>query len=251
MNTQRLKGKVALITGGNSGIGLATALLFRDEGAKVVITGRDERSLMEAKEKLGPDALALKNDVSNLKDLDRLFETIKITFGGLDVVFANAGVADFVPMDQVDEAYYTRMMDINVKGLYFTVQKAAPLLREGASIILTGSSINVKGRPGGSVYGASKAAVRSLARSFSSELVSKGARVNVLSPGPIETPIFKKMGKDQEGYESMMEKFKKSVPLKRLGRPEEIAKVALFLASDDSSFLLGSEIYADGGVSQL
>ncbi|MBX9767019.1 MAG: SDR family oxidoreductase [Bdellovibrionales bacterium] len=247
----KLTGKVALITGGNSGIGLASAKLFAREGAKIVITGRDEKSLAEAQKALGPDALVIKADVSRLNEIDEMFKKINQSVGKLDILFANAGVAFFKPLSQVDEQFFDSMMDVNVKGLYFTIQKSLSTLNDGASIILTGSSIDIKGRPGSSVYGATKAAVRSIARGFSADLLDRNIRVNVLSPGPIDTPIFEKMTTSIEAHLATIEAFKKNVPLKRLGTPEEIAKVALFLAGDDSSFLLGAEIYADGGVSQL
>ena len=247
----RLKDKVVLITGGNSGIGLATAQLFIAEGARVAVSGRDQKSLDQARELLGEKSLVIKADVSHLADLDRMFSEVESEFGKIDVLFANAGIAQFRPLAEVNEAFFDSMMDINVKGLYFTVQKSLSVLRDGASVILTGSSIDVKGRPGSSVYGATKAAVRSLARGFSADLLDRNIRVNVLSPGPIETPIFEKMTTSTEARFATLEAFKKNVPLKRLGTPDEIGKVALFLASDDSSFLLGAEIYADGGVAQL
>lgn len=246
-----LSGKVALITGGNSGIGLATAKLFLQEGAKVAISGRDAITLKRAKAELGGDALAIRADVGSLKEIDAMYSQIEKAFGKIDILFANAGIANFKPLPEVDEQFYDSMMDINVKGLYFTIQKSLGFLNDGASVILTGSSINVKGRSGSSVYGASKAAVRSLARGFSADLLERKIRVNVLSPGPIDTPIFEKMTTSKEAHAATLEAFKKNVPVKRLGTAEEIAKVARFLASDDSSFLLGAEIYADGGVAQL
>lgn len=248
---KKLDGKIALITGGNSGIGLATAKAFAQNGAKVAISGRDQKTLDEAMKVLGTNALAIRADVAKLSDLDSMFEKIKTSFGKIDILFANAGIANFRPLPEIDERFFDSMMSINVKGLFFTIQKALPFLNNGASVILTGSSIDVKGRPGSSVYGATKAAVRSLARGFSADLIDRNIRVNVLSPGPIDTPIFEKMSLSKEAHAATLEAFKKNVPLKRLGTPDEIAKVALFLASEDSSFMLGAEIYADGGVAQL
>lgn len=248
---QRLLNKKIVITGGTSGIGLATAKLFLEEGAEVAIVGRGRSSIADAVKNLSGKAIGIQADVSRIADLEKMKSEVIAKWDRIDVLFANAGVANFVPLDQVDEAFFDQIIDTNLKGLYFTVQKFAPFLNDNASVILTGSSLSVKGRPGGSVYAASKAAVRSLARSLSSELVERGIRVNVLSPGPIETPIFARMDLPREKFEAMMDTYKKVVPLKRMGKPEEIAKAALFLASADSSYVIGAELFADGGIAQL
>ena len=247
----KLNGKVAVITGGNSGIGLATAQVFIQEGAKVVIVGRNQQSLNEAVQTLGEKATAIQADVANLADLDRLYPTIKAQIGNVDVIVVNAGVAAVRPLAQVDEAHYDQIMNINVKGAYFTVQKALPVLNDGASIVLVASVASVTGTPGFSVYSASKAALRSLARTFSAELVERGIRVNAISPGPIETPIFGKMELPPEVAEEMGESILSKVPMKRMGKPEEMASAILFLACSDSSYVLGAELFADGGLGQI
>lgn len=241
----RLEGKVAVITGGNSGIGLATAREFRREGARVVITGRDARTLAEAARELGGEVLALRSDSANLADIDALFAAVKERFGRVDVLFVNAGVARFAPLEETDEGLFDQTMNINFKGAYFTVQKALPLLSDGASVILNASVGAHVGFPNSSVYSASKAALLSLVRTLSADLAGRGIRVNAVSPGPVETPIFGRMGLAEEAAKGLGEQ----VPLKRLGRPEEIARAVLFLASPDSSFIVGTEIVADGGVS--
>lgn len=247
----RLEGKVAVIVGGNSGIGLATAKAFVHEGASVVIAGRDQTTLDRAARELGADVVAVRADVSRPSDRETLFNTTQERFGRIDVLFANAGVARFVPLEEVSEAFFDSIFDVNTKGLFFTVQRAIPLLTNGASVILTTSSVVEKGIPGASVYAASKAAVRSLARSFSAELAARGVRVNVLCPGPVETPIFGRMGLTPDAMEAMGESIRGRVPMKRFGRPEELAGAAVFLASDESSFMLGAEIAVDGGSAQL
>src|SRR3989442_5225357 len=247
----RLEDKVAVVTGGNSGIGLATAKEFKKQGARVVITGRDQQTLDEAKRELGGEVLAVRSDASSLTDIDKLFAVVKEKFGRIDVLFINAGVGKFVPLEAVTEELFDSIMDINFKGAYFTIQKALPLLSDNASIILN-TSINAHiGMPNSSVYAASKAALITLARTLSAELVGRGIRVNALSPGPITTPIFNRLGLPPEVLEETERSIREQVPMKRFGRPEEIAKTALFLASSDPSFLLGTEIVADGGMSQL
>jgi NAD(P)-dependent dehydrogenase (short-subunit alcohol dehydrogenase family) len=247
----KLNGKVAVITGGNSGIGLATAQVFIQEGAKVVIVGRNQQSLNEAVKTLEEKATAIQADVANLADLDRLYATIKAQIGNVDVLVVNAGVAAVRPLAQVNEAHYDQIMNINVKGAYFTVQKALPVLNDGAAIVLVASVASVTGTPGLSVYSASKAALRSLARTFSAELVERGIRVNAISPGPIETPIFGKMELPPEVAEEMGESMLSNVPMKRMGKPEEMASAILFLACSDSSYVLGAELFADGGLGQI
>src|ERR1700677_1319561 len=247
----KLTGKVALVTGGNSGMGLATAKLFAAEGAKVVITGRRQDALDEAAKNVGPSVLAVQGDVSKMADLDRLFATIKSKFGHLDILFANAGLGGVAPLGQVTEEQFDREFAINVKGLFFTVQKALPLLRDGSSIILNASIAAHMGMEGFSVYSATKAAVRSFARTWTSDLKGRKIRVNSLSPGPIETPIFGKMGLSEEQANGFKQALPGMVPLGRMGSDEEIARTVLFLASDDSSYITGIDLVVDGGMSQV
>lgn len=246
-----LDGKVALVTGGNSGIGLATAQLFLREGAKVAISGRDRRTLELARKELGPDSLVMQTDVSILAELDSLFEAIDKRFGHLDIVFANAGVAIPCPLEQMSEERFDATFNINVKGTYFTVQKALPYMQSGAKIILNASIAQYTGLPGFSAYCASKAAVRTLARNFAGELAHRGIRVNVVSPGPIATPIWGRAegtdGLDLETERRLVSR----VPMARLGQPEEVAQTVLFLASDASSYTTGCEFIVDGGVVAL
>ena len=248
---KKLDGKVAVVTGGNSGIGLATAREFQQQGAKVVITGRDQHTLDDAKQELGNDVLAVRSDTSRLADIDKLFAVVKEKLGKIDVLFINAGVGKFMPLESVTEEFFDSIMDINFKGAYFTIQKALPLLNDNASIVLNASINAYIGMPNTSVYAASKAALITLARTLSAELVDRGIRVNVVSPGPVATPIFGKLGIGADALDEVIKNVQTQVPMKRFGRPEEIAKTVLFLASDDSSFLLGTEIVADGGMSQL
>jgi NAD(P)-dependent dehydrogenase (short-subunit alcohol dehydrogenase family) len=247
----KLNNKIAVITGGNSGIGLATAQAFIQEGAKVVIVGRNGQSVDEAVRSLGEKAIGIQADVANLADLDRLYATIKQQVGKIDIIVVNAGVAPARPLAQVDEAHYDQIMNVNVKGAYFTVQKALPVLNDGAAIVLTASAATISGLPGLSVYSASKAALRSLARTFSAELVDRGIRVNVISPGPIETPLFGKMELPPEAVSALGESIMSMVPMKRMGTAAEMAKAILFLASSDSSYVLGAELFADGGMKQI
>lgn len=243
----KLSNKVALITGGNSGIGLATAKLYKDEGAKVIITARSNDTFAKAKQEYGSVFDVVQADVSKVEDLDKLYQHIKDKYGKLDVLFANAGVAQFSPTTETTPEFFDNQFNTNVRGLYFTVAKALPILSKGSTVVLTASVVGIKGFPGSSVYSATKAAVRSFARTWTAEIPVDQVRFNVLSPGPIETPIFDKMGMAQDHKEGMAS----SVPMKRFGRPEEMAKVALFLASDDSSFIAGAEIFADGGFGQI
>jgi len=248
---RKLENKVAVITGGNSGIGLSTAKLFQAEGARVVITGRRQDVVDSAVKEIGGDSIGFKSDASKLDDITALYEKVKETFGKIDVLFLNAGIAKFGPFTSVDEATFDEMLNINFKGLFFNVQKALPLLNEGASVILTTSIADQKGFPDTSVYSATKAAVRSLARTLSAELADKKIRVNAIAPGPIDTPIFEKLGAPEEAVEEIKVGFESMVPMKRMGSPDEIAGAALFLASDDSSFVLGVELVVDGGIAQL
>ena len=247
----KLIGKVALITGGNSGIGLATAKKFIAEGAKVVITGRREEANQAALSELGANATAVTGDVSQFKDLDKIYQHIKEKHGKFDILFANAGVAKLRHLSEVDESHFDLLMDINVKGLFFTVQKALPFLNDGASIILNSSAVKSKGFPNFSVYAATKAAVRSFARSWAVDLKEKQIRVNTLSPGPIETPIYEKMKLPQEEVQKMSEGFAQIVPLGRFGSADDIANAALFLASSDSQYVTGADIAVDGGIAQV
>lgn len=249
--SKRLQNKVAVITGGNSGIGLATAQLFVEQGARVAILGRDEKTLKSAAEQLGPGALALQGDISRMEDLDRLYARTVETFGKVDVVFANAGVVQLRTIEESDEAIFDALVSINFKGTYFTVQKALPHLNSKASIILNTSLVGAIGAPLTSVYAATKAAVRSLARSFSAELVDRGIRVNALSPGVIQTPIGAKMDSPREVLTDYGMKMMSRIPMKRMGSAEEVARAALFLASDESSYVLGAELAVDGGFTQL
>ena len=249
--SKSLDGKVALVTGGNSGIGLATAQLFLQEGARVAISGRDRKTLDLAQQKLGPDSLVVQTDVSKLAELDSLFEAIDKRYGHLDIVFANAGVSILCPLEQMSEERFDTVFDINVKGTYFTVQKSLPYLQLGAKIILNASIAQYTGAPGHSAYGASKAAVRALARNFAAELADRGIRVNVVTPGPIATPIWGRV-EGAKGFDSETKKwFASRVPLARMGQPEEVARAVLFLASDASSYTTGCEIMVDGGVVDL
>ncbi|GHO63035.1 short-chain dehydrogenase [Ktedonobacter sp. SOSP1-52] len=242
-----LQGKVALITGGSSGIGLATAREFHAQGARVVLSGRDRQRLEAVATQLGSDVLAVPTDVTRLSDLDNLMARTRETFGNLDILFVNAGITGNRTLAETDEAFFDEQMNTNFKGAYFTIQKALPLLNDQASIILTGSVSALVGMAGTSVYSASKAALHSLARTFSAELIGHGIRVNTITTGAIETPILERAGNPPEVVEKLHKMFASRVPIKRMGRPEEVAKVALFLASSDSSFVVGTEIAADGG----
>jgi NAD(P)-dependent dehydrogenase (short-subunit alcohol dehydrogenase family) len=249
----RLKDKVAVITGGNSGIGLATASEFKANGAKVVIFGRNSRTLDDAAASLGIDALAVQGDVRNLGDLERLFAETARKFGLVDVLVANAGIAKFAPVDLLPESLFDELSDTMFKGVFFTVQKALPHMRDGSSIVLVGSAdADKQGRMGTSIYTAAKAAVRSLARSLSVELLPRRIRVNVLSPGMTDTPIISREGGVPGATpEELAAIITSGIPLKRRGTPEEMAKGMLFLASDDSSYCLGMEVMCDGGLTQL
>jgi NAD(P)-dependent dehydrogenase (short-subunit alcohol dehydrogenase family) len=248
---KKLEGKVALVTGGGSGIGLATAKLFKENGATVIITARNKDSLEKAKTEYGNIFDLVLTDVSKPEDLDRLYAHIKSKYSGLDVVFANAGVAGFQPTTDVTVESYNTLFDTNVRGVFFTVAKALPLLKKGSSVILTSSALGTKGTAGGAAYSAGKAAVRSFARSWTAEIPVENIRFNVLSPGPVETPIYGKMGLTQEQIGGMSNALIAGIPARRFGQSDEIAKVALFLASSDSSYIVGADISADGGFAQV
>ena len=247
----KLDGKIALITGGNSGIGLATAKRFVGEGAYVFITGRRDAELAAAIKEIGKNVTGVRGDVSNLADLDRLFAQIKREKGKLDIVFANAGVAKYAPVGTITEELFDSIFDINVKGLLFTVQKALPLLTDGASIVLNASIVGSKGLSANSVYSATKAAVRSFARTWTTDLKSRHIRVNAVSPGPIDTPGLRELLASSETGQQRSNSISTTVPLGRLGTPDEIAKAVVFLASDDSSYVTGVELFVDGGFAQV
>jgi NAD(P)-dependent dehydrogenase (short-subunit alcohol dehydrogenase family) len=247
----KLEGKTALITGGNSGIGLATAKRFVNEGAYVFITGRRDPELAAAVKEIGRNVTGVQGDVSNLGDLDRLFAQIKREKGKLDIVFANAGVARFAALGTITEDLYDSIFDINVKGLLFTVQKALPLLPDGASIILNASIVASKGLPANSVYSATKAAIRSFARTWTTDLKDRRIRVNAVSPGSIDTPGLSNLLASSETGQQRMKMISNAVPLGRLGKPDEIARAVVFLASDDSSYVTGTELFVDGGFAQV
>jgi len=243
--TKKLEGKAAVITGGTDGIGLATAKRFVEEGAYVFITGRRQKELDEAVKAIGANVAGVQGDIAQLADLDRLYETVARTKRRIDIVFANAGVGEFVPFGAVTEEHFDRLFSINVKGTLFTVQKALPLLNDGGSIILNGSVASVKGTAAFGVYAASKAALRSFVRTWTTDLKDRRIRSNVVSPGPIHTPLASRQSAD------VIARMVSTIPMGRMGEPEEVAKVALFLASDDSSFVTGIELFVDGGRAQV
>ena len=241
----KLQGKVAVITGGTEGIGLATAQLFVKEGAYVFITGRRQKELDEAVKAIGSNVTGVQGDVTKQADLDRLYETVGKVKGRIDIIFANAGVGEFVPFDKVSEEHFDRLFNINVKGALFTVQKGLPLMSDGGSIILTGSVASVKGTPAFGVYAASKAAIRSFVRTWTTDLKDRHIRSNVVSPGPIRTLMVSRQPAD------VIARIVSTVPMGRMGEPDEVAKAALYLASDDSSFVTGIELFVDGGRAQV
>ena len=248
----KLAGKIALVTGGTSGLGLATAKRFVAEGATVVVTGRRQAELDAAVRELGGGTLGVRGDVASLADLDRLFAAIRAAFGRLDVVFANAGGGAFVPLGEVTEAHFDKYFGTNVKGTLFTVQKALPLMTTGGSIVLTGSMVSRKGMPGFTVYAATKAALRSFARTWAVDLRGRGIRVNVVSPGTVVTPAYKtELGMTDGQIEEFVAQAAATTPLGRAGTPDEVAKAVVFLASDDSSYVTGVELFVDGGAAQV
>ena len=247
----KLEGKVAVITGGNSGIGLATAKRFVEEGAHVVISGRREKELKEAAAFIGRNVTTVTGDVTRLQDLDRLYAVVKEKHGRIDVLFVNAGWGEVAPLEAATEAHFDKTFDLNVKGLFFTAQKALPLFKDGGSIILNSSVANVMGVPAFTVYAASKAAVRSFARGWTMELKDRKIRVNTVSPGPIETPALENAGLTPEQAQQAAEQFVSQVPLGRRGKPEEIAAALVFLASDESSYVTGVDLAVDGGMAQV
>ena len=247
----KLDGKVALITGGTSGIGFATARLFVAEGAQIYVTGRRKDKVEEAVVKIGKGCIGVQGNVADMADLDRLFNQITKEFGRLDIVFANAGTAEYAPMGQIDEAHFERIFNASVKGLLFSVQKALPLMREGSTVVLTSSVVGSKGFSSNSVYAASKAAIRSFARTWTTDLKDRKIRVNVVSPGSIDTEGFRELVGTSTVGQQRMTNLAKAVPVGRTGHPDEIAKAVLFLASDDSSYITGTELFVDGGLGQV
>lgn len=245
----RLKGKTVLITGGTSGIGLAAARLFRAEGAQLAVTGRDPKRLAAAQKELGDETLVIHSEASSLSEIDSLMQRLKNRFGQLDVMFLNAALSSPAPIEQVTEAQFDKIIGVNFKGVFFTIQKALPLLGPNASIIVTTSITNRTGSPNFSVYGASKAALRSLVQSLGLALISRGIRVNAINPGPIDTGGFNRLPLPQDVFQAIKNDIEDKSPIRRFGTPEEVAKVALFLASDDSSYIVGEEIVVDGGIS--
>lgn len=243
----KLANKVALITGGNSGIGLATAKLFREEGAKVIVTARSKETFERAQKEMGSYFDVVQTDVSKLDELDALYAHIKAKYGKFDILFANAGIAAWMPTIETTPEFFDNHFNTNVRGLYFSVAKALPLLNKGSTVVLTSSVVSIKGFANNSVYSATKAAVRSFARTWTAEIPVDQVRFNVLSPGPIETPIQDKMGMTEETKKGLAE----LMPIKRQGTSEEMAKAALFLASSDSSYVVGADLFADGGFGQI
>jgi NAD(P)-dependent dehydrogenase (short-subunit alcohol dehydrogenase family) len=251
---KRLEGKVAVITGGSSGMGLATAQRFVDEGAYVFITGRRQNEVDSAVKQIGKNnnnVTGVQGDVSNLADLDRLYATVKQQKGRIDVLFANAGIIELAPLGSITESHFDKIFNINVKGLLFTVQKALPLFQDGGSIILTASINSSKGFETSTVYSATKAAIRSFARTWTVDLKHRKIRVNAISPGPIDTPILNSAVQTEEEIEQIKASLVASVPMGRMGSPDEVAKAVSFLASDDSGFITGIELTVDGGTAQI
>jgi len=248
---KRLEGKVAVVTVGNSGIGLATAKRFQEEVARVAIAGRSKKTLDEAVKTIGNGVVAVQADVAKLADVDKLYAEVSKKLGKIDVLFVNAGVAKFAPFAETSESLYDEQFDINAKGAYFTIQKAIPFLNDGASIILNTSVVDDLGSPNTSAYAATKAALRSFARTAAAELVGRGIRVNTVAPGPIVTPIFGRTGLPQEAIDDFAKGVLTQVPMKRFGQPEEVAGAVAFLASEDASYITGVEINVDGGMGQV
>jgi NAD(P)-dependent dehydrogenase (short-subunit alcohol dehydrogenase family) len=248
---KRFIGKVAVVTGGNSGIGLGTAKAYAREGAQVAITGRDEKTLKAAAQEIGPGTLAIKSDAGKVSDIENAMAQIKAKFGRIDALFVNAGGGNFIPLEQVTEAFFDSVFDVNVKGLLFTVQKALPLLKPGSAIVLNASINGHKAMLNSTVYGASKAAVLNLAKTLSIELIGRGIRVNSVSPGPIESAILTRLGMPAEQLKQTQEWILSSVPMKRFGQPDDIAAAVLYLTSPESAYVIGADLIVDGGMQTL
>ncbi|MEW6129853.1 MAG: glucose 1-dehydrogenase [Acidobacteriota bacterium] len=248
---KRFNGKTVVITGGNSGIGLATAKAFAAEGAKVVISGRDAQTLNKAAQEIGGETLSVKADVTSVSDLEKLFTETQKRFGKIDALFVNAGIAKFASLAETNESVFDELVATNFKGAYFTIQKALPLFKDNAAIVINTTVAHQLGLPATSVYAATKAALRSLARSLSAELIERGIRVNAVAPGPIETPIYGRLGLPQEAVQELAAGILSRVPMKRFGTPEDVANAVLFLASEDSAYVAGVEVGVDGGMGQL
>ena len=253
MNTakRKLDGKIAVITGGNSGIGRATAQLFNQEGARIALIGRDQKSIDETLAELSGENLGFKGDVTSAKDLNAFFDQVRSRFGKIDILFINAGIAEQSMIADTSPEFYDRHFNINVRGAFFAVQKALPLLQKGSSIVVTTSVVSHFGGAGSSVYSATKAALRSMVQSWAAELLPKGIRVNSVSPGPTATSIINRNVADEKAFEPILEFMKNMVPMKRMGEPLEVAKAVLFMASEDSSFTTGAELMVDGGMTQV
>jgi NAD(P)-dependent dehydrogenase (short-subunit alcohol dehydrogenase family) len=250
--SNKFEGKVVVVTGGTSGIGLASAQHFAEEGATVYISGRRQTELAEAVKSIGGDVTGVQADMSKLADIDRLYDVVQQKHGQIDILFANAGGGSMLPLGAITEEHYEDIFGRNVKGLIFTVQKALPLLRDGAAVVLTGSTVSIQGTAAFSIYSASKAAVRNLARSWTVDLKDRGIRVNVISPGPVRTPgLVELAGPDAAAQQGLVDYMAAQVPLGRVAEPREIAKAVAFLASDDASFIAGAELFADGGMAQI
>jgi NAD(P)-dependent dehydrogenase (short-subunit alcohol dehydrogenase family) len=251
MSSQRFLGKVAVITGGNSGIGLGVAKAYAGEGARVAITGRNKKSLEAAAKEIGDGTLAIQSDAGKVAEIEAAMREIKERFGRIDVLFVNAGIGKFVPFEQVTEAFFDETVDINMKGVFFTVQKAIPLMSKGSAIVLNASINAHLGMPGTTVYGATKAAVISMAKTLSADLLEKGIRVNAISPGPITSALLARDGISQEKLQETKDWIQSQVPIKRFGMPEEIAAAVLYLTAPESAFVLGTELIIDGGMATL
>jgi len=247
----KLAGKVALVTGGNGGLGLAAAKRFVAEGATVYITGRRQNELDSAVREIGAGVVGIQGDIANLADLDRMFATIRERSGRLDLLFANAGIGEFVPLGQITEEHFDRIFGVNVRGTVFTIQKALPLMRDGGTIVINGSMVSVKGMPAFSVYAATKAALRSFARTWSVDLKGRGIRINVVSPGTVITPGYTRSGMSDAQIDQIKEGVAATTPLGRVGTPDEIANAVVFLASDESSYMTGADLFVDGGAAQV
>jgi NAD(P)-dependent dehydrogenase (short-subunit alcohol dehydrogenase family) len=251
MRAQRFKGKVAVVTGGNSGIGLGVAKAYAQEGAQVAITGRNKNTLEAAAKEIGDGTLAIQSDAGNLAEIEAAMKKINERFGRIDALFVNAGVGRFVPFEQITEKFFDETVDINMKGVFFTVQKAIPLMSKGSAIVLNASINAHLGMPGTTVYGATKAAVVNMAKTLSADLLEKGIRVNVISPGPITSALLTRDGITQEKLQETKDWIQSKVPIKRFGTPEEIAAAVLYLTSPESAFVVGTELIIDGGMSTL